>query len=146
MLIRRKELERMLTERKWTMKKLSEESGVSYATINNGKRGHTISVEAGEKIAKAMGVKIEDLFDRSESKPHRAESVKTISTVENLIAKWDGIGILRIFIDGELIGEVKLANGEKCESLMSEKVIKREIEAWASIGSASIIEIYLGGD
>ena len=53
-----------MTEKYWTVRKLSELSGVSFSAINaieNGKQSPTLSTL--ELIAKGLDCKIKDLFD-----------------------------------------------------------------------------------
>lgn len=57
MRINRITLVSMLAGRDWTLKKLSEESGVSRLTISNIKRGASCSAETVEKISKALNVR-----------------------------------------------------------------------------------------
>lgn len=52
-----------LTKRDMTQKRLAELSGVSRATINNIKAGKSCADEVGQKIAKALGVKPEEIIE-----------------------------------------------------------------------------------
>lgn len=52
-----------LEKRDMTQKRLAELSGVSRATINCIKGGKSCSDEVGQKIAKALGVKVEELIE-----------------------------------------------------------------------------------
>lgn len=51
-----------LTRQDITQKQLAERSGVSRATINYIKGGKSCSEEVGEKIAKGLGLPIEQLL------------------------------------------------------------------------------------
>ncbi len=52
-----------LTRRDWTQCKLAEMSGVSRVTIGYIKGGKSCSDEVGMKIAKALGVTVEQLIE-----------------------------------------------------------------------------------
>lgn len=52
-----------LAKRDMTQKRLSELSGVSRATINYVRAGKSCTDEVGQRIAKALGVKLEEIIE-----------------------------------------------------------------------------------
>lgn len=52
-----------LARRSWTMKKLSEESGVSRQTLCYIKGGKGCTDEVGQKIANGFGMPVESLLE-----------------------------------------------------------------------------------
>ena len=52
-----------LAKRDMTQKRLAELSGVSRATINYVRAGKSCTDEVGQKIAKALGVKPEEIIE-----------------------------------------------------------------------------------
>lgn len=52
-----------LAKRDMTQSRLAEITGVSRATINNVRAGKSCTDEVGQKIAKALGVKPEEIIE-----------------------------------------------------------------------------------
>lgn len=52
-----------LMRRDMTQKQLAEKAGVSRATVNGIKSGRSCSDEVGQKIAKALGVKVTEITE-----------------------------------------------------------------------------------
>jgi len=63
MRIDRVKLAAELARRDMTQKRLAELSGVSRATINYVRAGKTCTDEVGQRIAKALGIKAEDIIE-----------------------------------------------------------------------------------
>jgi lambda repressor-like predicted transcriptional regulator len=52
-----------LARRSWTLKKLSEESGVSRQTLSYIKGGKNCTDEVGNKIANALKMEVDELLE-----------------------------------------------------------------------------------
>lgn len=52
-----------LARRDMTQKQLAEAAGVSRATVNYIKAGKSCSDEVGQKIAKALGIKVTEILE-----------------------------------------------------------------------------------
>ena len=63
-LIDRKKLLNRMLDCKMNVKQLAEASGVSRVTVSNVKCGKSCSDEVGQKIAKALGVDVNELLER----------------------------------------------------------------------------------
>lgn len=63
MIIDRFKLTTELMRRDMTQKQLAEKAGVSRATVNGIKSGRSCSDEVGQKIAKALGVKVTEITE-----------------------------------------------------------------------------------
>lgn len=62
----KKRLEELMNEREWTIYRLSQESGISWSTINNVfKKGTDPTISTLEIYCNAMGISLSQFFDAS---------------------------------------------------------------------------------